>query len=91
MAKKDIREIAKVEFPEFVEEVNGANVQGLNDRLAGLAKSREGVQDAKDDDEELEDAKEVVKNLAAPYKDAQKVIKLKSRFIIATLKDRGAK
>ncbi len=59
-------------------------------RLAHYAKEAEAVEDAKEADEELEQAKESAAQLAAPYRDAKKAIRLKSRYIISLLKEKGA-
>lgn len=91
MAKKDIRTQAEEDYPEFVEEVNNATSEQLTERLAQLAKSREEIQDSKEADDALAEAKSTASELAAPYRDAQKAVRLKSRFIIATLKERGVK
>ncbi len=87
--KKDIRIIVKEEFPEFVEEIAAAQSPDLNNRLSELAKNMEAVDEAKDADQALKDAKQQSFDFGAPYRDAKKAIKLKSRYIIAMLKDRG--
>jgi len=91
MAKRDLRTVIAEDYPEFHDEIQNANQDQLNDRLAELAKNREEIQDQKESDEVLEEAKARASELAAPYRDAQKLIRLKSRFIIMTLKDRGQK
>lgn len=79
------------ELPEFVEEVASLSVEQLNDRLAQFAKDSEAVDDAKEADEALAEAREVAAQLAAPYADSKKVLKLKTRYIIGLIKDKGGK
>lgn len=88
-SKKNIRIVVKENHPEFADEVAAANTEQLNERLAELAKGREQINDTKDADEEYKEAKETAATLGAPYKDGIKVVSLKSRYIIAILKDRG--
>lgn len=88
-AKKSLQEKVQEELPEFASEVAGASVQDLNNRLAELAKASEQSEQAKEDDEELIEAQAHASELAAPYRDAKKMIRLKSRYIIATIKEKG--
>lgn len=87
--KLSLKEKVQKEMPEFADEVGALSVQDLNNRLANLAKANEENEQKKEDDEELETARETASELAAPYKDATKALRLKSRYIIATIKDKG--
>lgn len=87
---KDIETIVKEEYPEFYDEVQAATAESLNDRLAQLAKDREATNDAKANDEELKAARETAKGLSAPYRDAIKLVGLKSKYIVKLLSDRGS-
>jgi len=89
-AKKTVQEKVQEEYPEFATEVAGLDEDKLNGRLATLAKALEESETAKEDDEELEEAKTLASELAAPYRDTKKAIRAKSKYIIALLKDRGA-
>ena len=77
------------EHPEFVAEVNALSVAELDARLAGLSKANEENADARDNDEDLQEARESARQCAAPYNDLKKVIKLKSRYIIKLIKEKG--
>ncbi len=81
----------EAEHPEFVSEVAGLSVEELDNRLASLSKANEENNDARDDDEELQGARELSRELGAPYNDLKKVIKLKSRYIIALIREKGGK
>lgn len=87
--KLSLKEKVQKEMPEFADEVGALSVQDLNNRLANLAKANEENEQKKEDDEELETARETASELAAPYKDATKALRLKSRYIIAMIKDKG--
>lgn len=89
--KVDIREKVQKEFPEFTDTVNSLSVSELNERIATYAKESEAVEKAKEEDEALEDAKGVVQELSAPYKDAKKAIRMKIRYMIALIQDQGGK
>lgn len=88
--KKTIQEVIQAEFPEFAQEVVGLGSDELNRRLATLAKNLEESETAKEEDRELEEAKTTASELAAPYRDAKKAIRAKSKYIISLLKEKGA-
>lgn len=90
-AKKSLAEKVQEEHAEFAGEVAGLSVQELDNRLATLAKAGEENEQAKEDDEELEQALANASELGAPYRDARKVIRLKSRYIIGLIKEKGGK
>ena len=86
-----LEEKIKKANPEFAEEVAGLSVEELDRRLAQLAKDLEATEDAKDADSELAQAQETVTQLAAPYRDAKKALRLKSRYVIGLIKEKGGK
>lgn len=88
--KKSVQTVVQEEFPEFASEVASLGEDLLNNRLATLAKALEESETAKENDEALEDAKELASELSAPYKDAKKAIRMKSKYVIALLKEKGA-
>lgn len=88
-SKVDIKEKVQKEFPEFTAEVDGLSVSDLEKRLSTYAKQAEEIEDAKDADEGLADAKDRVAELSGPYKDAKKAVRAKSKYLIALIKDKG--
>lgn len=72
----------------FASEIRCLTKEQLEKRLLELAKNREEIVTSKKEDEKLNDAKEQVKYLNEPYKDAMKVVQEKSRFIALVLKDK---
>lgn len=87
--KKSLQEKIQAEMPEFVGEVSALSSDQLNGRLAKLAKDAEANEQAKEDDEELEEAHTHASELGAPYRDAKKALRLKTRYIISLLKEKG--
>lgn len=87
--KKTIKQQVQEEMPEFADSCNSLSADELNGRLAECAKAAENVQEAQENDEELAQAKESAKQMGAGYRDAKKAVRLKSRYLIAVLKDRG--
>lgn len=86
---KTVQEKVQAEYPEFVESVLGLSVEQLEKRLSDYAKNRDEVEESKKADEELETAKAVCAEMAAPYNDALKAINLKSKYIVALVKEKG--
>ena len=87
--KKSLQQKVQEEMPDFAGEVAGLSVDQLNNRLAEQAKAGEWNEQAKEDDEELEEAQATASELAAPYKDVKKAVRLKSRYLIALIKEKG--
>lgn len=88
-SKKSVQDTVREEMPEFVDEVASLTADQLNSRLAQLAKDTESLLDAKEADEGLNEARETASQLAAPYKDGVKMIRLKTRYLLSLLKERS--
>lgn len=88
--KKSVQEKVQTEYPEFATEVAGETPAQLNNRLAGLAKYLEQTEEAKENDNQLEIAREQVKELSGPYNDTKKALRIKSKYIITLLREKGA-
>ena len=89
MAKKSVREKVEKDYPEFSTEVAGLSIDELNSKLASLAKGLEDSENHKDDNEDLNNAKALASELAAPYRDVKKAVQLKSKYVIALLREKG--
>lgn len=87
--KKSVVEIVQKQYPEFTPTVDGLSVSELETKLSTYAKEAEKVKTAKEEDEELTQTKALASELAGPYNDATKAIKLKMSYIIALIKDKG--
>lgn len=87
--KKSIQEKVQKEYPEFVSTVDGASVADLEQKLSTYAKYQVDNENAQENDEELENAKALVKELSGPYNDTKKALKLKMKYIIALITEKG--
>lgn len=76
---------------EFVGEVEGLSVEQLEKRLSDLAKGLEANARAKKDDEGLEDARAEVRKLSGPYNDTAKAVRLRTKFVIELIGQKGGK
>jgi len=86
--KEIIKAKTTKEFPEFIDMLNGSDRNSLEKNLSIYAKHREETELAKAEDEGLATAKETAKELAAPYRDALKALKLKLAYINILIEER---
>lgn len=89
--KKNFAEKIQEEMPEFANAVDGSSVDQLEKRLSDIAKAAEANEQAKEDDEKLEQAKAEAKELGAVYGDARKELRKQTKYIIRAIKDKGGK
>ena len=88
-SKESIRKTIHKEYPGFSEGVDGLSVNDLEKRLSTYAKEAEKVEDQKESDQELEQTRATLSELTAPYRDAKKAIRLKSKYIIGLIREKG--
>lgn len=88
-AKKTLEDKVREEYEHFYQEVIGLSVGDLEKRLATYAKEREKVDVAMDQDVELKETRAKAKDLAAPYNESKKALKLKNKFIVQLISDKG--
>lgn len=94
MSKKqhvDIMKKVAKEFPEFVDSVNGLTTEEINGRLAQAVKDLQEANESEEADDALTQLRNDARSAGAPYRELRKAIKLKSGYLIATLKERGVK
>jgi hypothetical protein len=86
------KEIVKLEKQlndeTLASELRGLTKKELEFKLLELAKHAQEIVTTRNSDEELTDAKNVVKELSAPYNDQLKGNKLMSRFIHLLVKEK---
>jgi hypothetical protein len=87
--KKTLAEKVQKEMPEFAGTVDGLSVDELEKRISTYAKEGESVETAKENDEGLQAAKEQVKEFNAPYSDAKKAIRMKIKYLIQLVGEKG--
>lgn len=83
--KKHIVDQAQKEAPEFVAEVSGLSQEELRKRLANISVALAILLTGKEEDETLNQAKEVYSQLLAPYSDAKKHLNLKIKYLVSLL------
>jgi hypothetical protein len=76
-------------FPDFCEVVDSMSVKDLEVKLNLYAKENERVIKAKEDDQDLKRAQELVSELVAPYNDAKKALALKMFYIVSLIEEKG--
>lgn len=84
-AKRDVEK----KYPSFVEETNGMSVADMNARLNKLVKNNDEIQTAMDENQKINEAKELLKELKGPYTDGIKENKLKIKYLIEMIKEKG--
>lgn len=88
--KLAIKAKVEKEHPQFVDGLNGANLEALEKSLTIYAKYREEAELGRQEDEELLRAKEHAKELARPYNEAIKALKEKLAYINVLIDERKA-
>jgi len=87
--KKSFSEKIQDEMPEFADEVAGLNVPDLNARLAAIARAQQENDEKQEEDEELQEARTTASELAKAYTEPKKALKLKTKYIVKLIKEKG--
>jgi hypothetical protein len=87
--KKNFREIVESEHQEWVSTVQGLSIEELDNMILRYAKYREEIKEAREKDEQLNQAKELVKELSAPYRENLKINEQKTKYLIMLLGEKG--
>lgn len=77
-------------YPGFADSVNSMDVQGLKNFVAGLASNLQEEENEYSADEKVQAAKDEVKALSENIKQLRKETKLKTKFVVSLLKEKGA-
>lgn len=75
------------EHPEFVKEVNKLTKDQLKERVVQLQQGLEESEAHKEDNTDLKNARVIVSELNAPYRDVKSAVKLKTKYILDLLKE----
>jgi uncharacterized protein (DUF2252 family) len=73
----------------FCGEVRGMNLDQIKERLSKLSLDAQSIVRAKEEDEELTAAKEEVKEMGAPYREAMKKVRQKLDFLVSILEEKN--
>lgn len=74
---------------EFKEEVDRLDVTALEDRIVTMQKGLDESRAHKEENVALRNAKDEVAELSGPYNDVEKAVKLKTKYIIELIKEKG--
>lgn len=75
------------ENPEFVASVESMSLDELKKEISLKSQQKEEVKASQKEDEQLNEAKELVKELNAPYRESLKALSDKITFIYLTMKN----
>lgn len=87
--KESKKEKVEKLYPDFVVTVQSMKIDELEQRINFLAKEKEKVAKAQEEDLGLQQAKETVKEMSAPYNDTKKAIDLQMSYVIHLLEEKG--
>jgi hypothetical protein len=87
--KKSLRETVESEHQEWVSTVQGLSIEELDNMILRYAKYREEIKESREKDEQLNQAKELVKELGAPYRENLKINEQKTKYLIMLLGEKG--
>jgi hypothetical protein len=73
----------------FVGEVRGMTLVQCKDRLSKLSLDAQAVVMAKENDQELEDARANVKEMSSPYRESLKKLRQKIDFLLTVMEEKN--
>jgi hypothetical protein len=88
MAKRG-RKAKDLVSDEFKNAIASASDDELKSKIVNLSKNEEDVLKTRFEDSQLNDAKELAKELNAPYAESLKEIKARRRYVLRVLQERG--
>ena len=75
---------------EFKNVVASSSTDELKTKVVALSNNEESVLVARSEDQALDDAKELTKQLSEPYSSSLKEIRARRKYVLKTLTERGA-
>jgi hypothetical protein len=87
--KKSLKEQVEEQFQDWANSVQGLSVSELDSMILRYAKYREEIKDFRESDEQLQKAKEMVKELSAPHRENLKGNEIKTKYLISLLGEKG--
>lgn len=87
--KKTNREVVEEQHADWASTVQGLSVSELETMLLRFAKYRQEIKDFKEADEQLKEAKELVKHLSAPHNENLKGNEQKTKYLIMLIGEKG--
>jgi hypothetical protein len=87
--KKNLRQVVEEQHSDWASTVQGLSIEELDNMILRYAKYREEIKEFREKDEELNKAKELVKELNAPYRENLKINEMKTKYLIMLLGEKG--
>lgn len=87
--EKTLREIVDDKYEGFVDEVDRLSIPELEMRISRYQKSLQESEEHRENNEVLNKLKDEVSTLSGPYNDVKKAVKLKTKYIIELIKEKG--
>lgn len=88
--KKSVKEQVQEKYKDFVSEVDILQVPELKARIVVYQQQLQESNEHKENNEQLTNARALVTELAGPYNDVSKAVKLKTKYIIDLIKEKGS-
>jgi len=74
---------------EFKDAVDGLPVEALKARITSLQQQLDESEEHKEANEALTEARATVSELVGPYNDVKKAVKVKTKYILELIKEKG--
>ncbi len=84
-----VKEKAQKDYPDFTIEVDTLSVEQLEDRIVGMQKALEESEEHKENNKDLKASRAAVLELSGPYRDIKKAVRLKTKYILELLAEKG--
>ncbi len=84
----NLKEVDK-QYPGFADEVSRLSAEEINARIVEMQKGLEESESHKEANEELKQARDTVTELSGPYRDVKKAVKIKTKYLLELLKEKG--
>jgi len=89
MSRSELKKAIQKKQPSFTDSVDGLTYQDIEKNMVIYAKHREDTKIAQKEDTDLDSAKESVKELNAPYKEALKALSDKLAYLNILLREKS--
>jgi hypothetical protein len=77
------------EYPEFANEISFLDLPSLRARIVSLQQALAESEEHREANDSLKEARAVVSEISGPYNDVKKAVKLKTKYILDLIKEKG--
>lgn len=89
MSKKSVKEQVQDKYKDFASEVEGLSAAALKARVVVYQQQLAESEAHKEANESLSRARAEVTELAGPYNDVKKAVKLKTKYLLDLISEKG--